>query len=139
MNSVSRKKKEKIRSLLSKELNEKNFYNISIDNCIFEINRDWEEIFIPLLEESECDYYGNYEGTDENLRNSLNGFENDVFAIYPFNEDKPDENVNFVYKPIRFALRWNSYPLMDAFMNMELNLEEYKEIIDDCMKSLKEK
>jgi len=45
---------------------------------------------------------------------------------------------NFLYKPTGFYLDWYKYPLRGSYMNMDLNIEQFKEIISICIKSLKE-
>lgn len=43
---------------------------------------------------------------------------------------------NFHYKPLGFEIRWYKYPLRDSYMNMDISLEEFASIIDECIKSL---
>lgn len=44
--------------------------------------------------------------------------------------------LNFHYKPLDFQIQWYKYPLRDSYMNQPLTLEQFREIIDDCIKSL---
>jgi len=44
---------------------------------------------------------------------------------------------NFKHKASGFELQWYKYPLRDSYMSMNLSLEEFTKIIDDCIKSVK--
>lgn len=48
------------------------------------------------------------------------------------------EKPNFLYKPTGFQIQWYKYPLRDSYTNMKVSLDEFDDIIDDCIKSLKE-
>jgi hypothetical protein len=43
---------------------------------------------------------------------------------------------NFFYKPTGFAIQWYKYPLRDAYMNQNISLQEFRTIIDNCIKSI---
>ena len=44
---------------------------------------------------------------------------------------------NFVHKSSGLTIQWYKYPLRDSYSNVELTLEVFSKIIDDCIKSLK--
>lgn len=72
-----------------------------------------------------CDYYKRYEEWLKKIG-------------YP-NEHKPDcllIKPNFLYKPTKLEIRWYKYPFRDSYSNQPLTLEEFRKIIDDCIKSL---
>lgn len=69
----------------------------------------------------------------------LHCFDNGVFMINPYYwGDAEDlmELPNFVYYPEDIEIRWYKYPFRDAYTNKELSSEKFKEIIDNCLKSL---
>jgi hypothetical protein len=43
---------------------------------------------------------------------------------------------NFWYKPSDFQIQWYKYPLRDSYKNQNINLSDFRKIIDDCIKSL---
>ena len=43
---------------------------------------------------------------------------------------------NFLFKPTGYELRWYKYPLRDSYSNMKLNPQEFREMIDACIKTL---
>jgi len=45
---------------------------------------------------------------------------------------------NFYYKPTKLEIEWYKYPLRDSYSNQEITLLQFKEIIDDCIRSVKE-
>lgn len=45
---------------------------------------------------------------------------------------------NFVYKPKGYRLQWYKYPLRDSYANQDLRKDEFKQIVDRCVESLKE-
>lgn len=55
------------------------------------------------------------------------------------NSHRPDcllERPNFLYKPTGFSIEWYKYPLRDSYMSKNLNLQEFRKIIDACIASL---
>lgn len=42
---------------------------------------------------------------------------------------------NFLYKPTGFKIMWYKYPLRDSYMNQNISLDEFKEILEHCVKS----
>ena len=68
------------------------------------------------------------------------GYENDVFAVRPYYwGDDPDEATkpNFEYKPTGLAINWYKYPMRDAYINRDINMHEFREILETCEKSMK--
>lgn len=43
---------------------------------------------------------------------------------------------NFLYKPSGYSLKWYKYPLRDSYANRKMTLPEFKEMIDECIKSV---
>ena len=43
---------------------------------------------------------------------------------------------NFLHKPTGFEIQWYKYPLRDSYKNMNITLEQFREIISDCIESL---
>jgi len=46
---------------------------------------------------------------------------------------------NFHYKPTDYRLKWYKYPLRDSYANQDLDVKEFRQIIDHCLESLEEK
>ena len=42
---------------------------------------------------------------------------------------------NFLYKPTGFQIMWYKYALRDSYMNQNINLDEFKVILKDCVRS----
>ena len=67
------------------------------------------------------------------------GYENDVFAVRPYYwGDDPDEmeKPNFEYKPTGLTISWYKYPMRDAYINQDINMYEFREILEACEKSM---
>ena len=89
---------------------------------------------------------------DSSYREYGVNFENDVFSVFPYywgdctcgmeGEDKECLSEcsllrpNFLYKPTGFEINWYKYPLRDAYMNQNIRLHEFVEIISKCIESL---
>lgn len=43
---------------------------------------------------------------------------------------------NFYYKPTKFEIQWYKYPFRDSYMNQEINVNQFKTIVDDCIRSI---
>ena len=96
--------------------------------------KEFEDILIPFMEEigvGTRGYDGDYDETNAT-------FNNEVFTIRPYywGDDEIAELPNFVYKPTNFQIQWYKYPLRDSYMNQDINVEQFKEIIKNCKKSL---
>ena len=85
-----------------------------------------------------------YEKEFERLTDLLNiyePFDNEVFSFQPYywgNDESLQYKPNFLYKPKRYYIRWYKYPLRDAYASQFLNVEEFKNMIDYCVKSIKD-
>lgn len=44
---------------------------------------------------------------------------------------------NFFYKPTGFQIMWYKYPLRDSYMNQNITVDEFKEILTHCTESYK--
>jgi len=42
---------------------------------------------------------------------------------------------NFLYKPTGFQIMWYKYALRDSYMNQDIDLDEFKNILKDCVRS----
>ena len=42
---------------------------------------------------------------------------------------------NFLYKPTGFSVMWYKYALRDSYMNQNISLDEFREILNDCVRS----
>lgn len=102
----------------------------------FEVPRkEFEDILIPFMVEIGIGYTG-YEG-DYIETNAT--FDNEVFTIRPYywgDDDSIANLPNFVYKPTNFQIQWYKYPLRDSYMNQNITVKEFKEIIEKCKKSV---
>ena len=43
---------------------------------------------------------------------------------------------NFHYKPTGFGIQWYKYPLRDSYKSDDISLRKFREIIDQCVRSL---
>ena len=90
----------------------------------------YEQPLVELFEEllPECVPYG----TD---------FDNDVFTMRTYwwgDEDAPEAIMpNFLHKRTGLELRWYKYALRDSYMNREVSQEEWRQIMDECIASVK--
>ena len=103
----------------------------------FEVPRkEFEDIFIPFMEEIGV----GLRGYDKDPDATYATFDNEVFTIRPYywgDEEEIMSLPNFVYKPTNFQIQWYKYPLRDSYMNQNISIEEFKEVIDICRKSIK--
>lgn len=82
-----------------------------------------------LLEKLNLDVYA--------MDNHGNGFENEIFAIRPYNwNDENDELANFEYKPKEFSIEWYKYPFRASYMNQDLSIDDIDLIFFKCLLSL---
>ena len=102
----------------------------------FEVPRyEFEDILLPLMEEVGV----GLRGYDRDMDETYATFDNDVFTIRPYywgEDDKIAQLSNFVYKPTNFQIQWYKYPLRDSYMNQDISVEQFKEIIENCKKSI---
>lgn len=52
-------------------------------------------------------------------------------------KDCPIVKPNFLYKPTDFEIQWYKYPFRDSYTNQPITLDEFRVIIDSCIKSVK--
>lgn len=122
------------------------------------ISRDeWQNYFCEFL--AECGFDGIYGYVeDEALKKHLilidgdekscigkmeqaEVFDNGIFRILPYwwgESDNIAEMPNFIYYPTGFEMIWYKYPLRDAWSNMPVTFDEFKDMIDKCKESLKD-
>ena len=97
--------------------------------------RVFESILIPFMEEVGV----GDRGYDKEPDATYATFDNEVFTIRPYywgEDDKIASLPNFIYKPTNFEIQWYKYPLRDSYMNQNITVEQFKEIINNCRKSL---
>lgn len=94
---------------------------------------EFEEVLYSLFKEIGLNERGYSE-------NNIVSFENDVFVVRPYYWGD-DENIaelpNFEYKPSNFHIKWYKYPLRDSYMNQNISLQEFKDIIESCKEHVK--
>ncbi len=44
---------------------------------------------------------------------------------------------NFLYKPTAFEIQWYKYPFRDSYMNINLSVSDFSEIVDKCIASVR--
>ena len=97
--------------------------------------KEFEDILIPFMQELGV----GMKGYDKDLDDTYATFNNEVFTIRPYyyGDDNTIASLpNFVYKPINFEIQWYKYPLRDSYMNQDITVKEFKEIIEQCKKSV---
>jgi hypothetical protein len=120
----------------------------------FPVNRHvFQEIFLKeFAYKVGCDSYGYFNNGKDY------GYENDVFKVMPYDWDaectcsiddefekwcesnyhKEDCRLlrpNFWYKPTNFTIMWYKYALRDAYMNQDISVDEFRKILEHCVKS----
>lgn len=110
-------------------------------NKKFEVPRgEFQEFFVEWLFDNGFDGYGYIEDSDNKNKTERGGFENSIFIINPYYWGD-DENImlepNFVFKPLGLEIRWYKYPMRSAYSNMEISLDDIKEIMKSCTESMK--
>ena len=131
-------------------LDESDIYsNMELGNLIFGNSRGsyplkrgvWQNTFHEFLDEIGLNVFGYIE--DDKLKEyktDRGGFENDVFLINPYywqDDDDIAEEPNFVYKPTGYEISWYKYPLRDSYANKKIKFKEFKNILEECKKSIK--
>lgn len=95
-----------------------------------EPRKEYQDVFVEFLYSINCDFYGhNDDGSDF--------IDNDTFTLRPYYWGEDEciaELPNFVYKPTGLEIKWYKYPMRDAYSNMDVDIEQFKEIIDHCTK-----
>jgi hypothetical protein len=75
----------------------------------------------------DCDYNQRYENWLKQI-GYPNRHREDCLLVKP----------NFLYKPTGLRIKWYKYPLRDAYISKEITLDEFKQVIDDCIQSIKQ-
>lgn len=123
---------------------ENNSITVEKEKVWFELPRgEWQNTFCAFLDDNGFDMYG-YRLDNMGIKpigdNLFQQFENDTFILRPYYWGESDEVINlsnFVYKPKNIEICWYKYPLRGAYSNVELTFDEFKDIISDCDKSVK--
>ena len=93
---------------------------------------DYQDAFCEFLFANGFDGYG-FKG------DSGACFENDTFAVRPYYWGE-DENIaalpNFTYKPTGLEIKWYKYPMRDAYSNQDVDIDAFKNILEDCARSM---
>jgi len=111
------------------------------DLYLIEDRRIFEGAFCEFMNKVNINFYGYFYTDKEKLKvfeTDRGGFENEVYLINPYywgEDEKIGEEPNFLYKPTGFAIWWYKYPLRASYMNINITLEEFREILDKCYKS----
>lgn len=74
-----------------------------------------------------CDYYERYE----------KWFDEHKFGEMGHADNCPIVLPNFLHKPSGYTIKWYKYALRDAYQNRILSEEEFREIIQQCINSIK--
>ena len=86
-------------------------------------------------------------------------YENDTFSMFPYywgdcdceetiQQDEKSPNIshkegcvmarpNFYYKPTEVSVEWYKYALRDSYANREVKPDEWRKIMSECIKSVK--
>lgn len=126
------------------------FENMELGNLIFghsrgiyhvEPRNDYQDAFALFLRAGGFDMYGHTyrEDIQDNLSKEDGAFENEIFVIRPYYWGDNEEIMNrpnFVHKPSGLVMTWYKYPMRDAYSNKDISVEDFKEILDDCLKSI---
>ena len=104
---------------------------------------DWQKVFCEFLEDMGFDSYGYVPMWASNelkkFQTARGGFENDVFIINPYywgEDDSEKVKPNFIFKKTGYTLDWYKYPLRDSYANQDISFAEFKEMIEECKKSV---
>lgn len=111
-NNYGIKKEERFRKIYLKPLYKKHGFDTECENW-------WHGCAIRC----DCGYH------DKCIQ-----WEND----HPHAKDCKLIKPNFEYKPIGFELSWYKYPLRDSYMNMNIDIKQFRNIINKCIESLRE-
>ena len=102
---------------------------------LVEPRKDYQDMFCKFLYAHGWDSYA--------IRgdgfHAIREFENDTFilrAYYWGEDDALAKLPNFVYKPTGLEIRWYKYPMRDAYSNQDVNIEDFRMILQDCARSL---
>ena len=105
---------------------------------------DWQKCFCKFIEDIGLDSYGYVPAwASDSLKKhqtARGGFENDVFIINPYywgDDDTEKVKPNFIFKKTGYTLDWYKYPLRDSYANQDISFAEFKEMLEECKKSIK--
>ena len=102
----------------------------------FEVPRkEFEDLLLPFMEEIGI----GLRGYDKEMDETCATYDNEVFTIRPYywgDEEEIMKLPNFVYKPTNFQMQWYKYPLRDSYMNQNINVKQFKDIIKKCKYSI---
>lgn len=99
--------------------------------------KSFEDILIPLLQKVGLDERGYSE--NGYINNTGATFDNDIFTIRPYywgDDESIAELPNFIYKPSNIEINWYKYPLRDSYINTEITIEDFRDIIHKCIESV---
>ena len=99
----------------------------------YKVPRDeFQNAFCEFLETIGFDHYGHSPCNEDH-------YENDTFLIRPYYWGEDEEIAalsNFVYKPTGLEISWYKYPMRDAYSNQNIDICEFKYILDHCLESI---
>lgn len=97
------------------------------EDCDIPVDRDvWQPLFSHLL----------LEDMDENGYGIE--YSDDTFEMRPYywGDDEEESNkVNFWHKPSNYKMTWYKYPMRDAYANMEIDANQFVQVLKDCLNS----
>ena len=99
---------------------------------LIEPREEFQNAFVEFLDNNGFDTYGYHE--NDNIP-----FETDVFSIRPYYWGDDEEIAtlpNFVFKPKGIEISWYKYPMRDAYCSHDISLQEFKDILAECAKSM---
>lgn len=145
---------EELNKLLMGEVEKTNteFEQLSIWSKYHIPRNEWQDYFCKFLEDCGFDgIYGYVEDkslqkyivkvdSKDEFSEQAEMFDNGVFKILPYwwgDSDNITDLPNFFFYPTGFEMVWYKYPLRDAWSNMPITFEEFKNMIDKCRESLK--
>lgn len=108
-----------------------------------EPREEYQNAFCEFLGSNGFDFYGfpTDVPASSNWQKDTRNFENATIVIRPYYWGE-DENItelpNFEYKPTGLKISWYKYPMRDAYSNQDVSVGEFREILVECAKSMKE-
>lgn len=111
----------------------------------YPVPRDWREsAFQTFLKSCGFDETYGYCRTKDDphiIRKPKDfGYENEVFILRPYYwgySRRKSRRPNFVFKPTGYQIKWYKYPMRDAYANMRLTDDEFNDMLEQCIKSVK--
>lgn len=96
----------------------------------------YQNMFVDFLIRNGFDGYGYHDPYDDPA------YENDTFVLRPYywgEDEEVAELPNFIYKPIGLFISWYKYPMRDAYSNMDVSPEAFRQILKECERSMRRK